>query len=147
VPRPYLTRRALAAFHREPPQQRAAHTRELLAPSYPPGRAWDEPLSRAAGRFRVEPAVNGADQVICATGFLDGVAHDPLLLRLVDEHGLETADGNLVLAPDATVPALTDDARTLAVAGIAAQLAYPAGDTLMGARYVAHHFLDRCRTR
>ncbi len=149
VPRPYLTRRALAAFHREPPEQRAAHARTLLAPSYPPGRAWDEPLSRAAaaGRFRVEPAVNGADQVICATGFLDGVMHDPLLRTLVDEHGLETADGNLELAADATVPALTDESRTLAVSGTAAQLAYPAGDTLIGARYVAHHFLNRCRTR
>jgi hypothetical protein len=91
--------------------------------------------------------VNGADKVICATGFLDGVAHDPLLRRLVDEHALETADGHLVLAPDATIPQLTDEARTLAVSGTAAQLAYPAGDTLMGARYVAHHFVNRCRTR
>ncbi len=76
---------------------------KLLAPSYPPGRTWDEPLARAAaaGRFRVEAAVNGADQVICATGFRDGVAHDPLLRSLVVEHGLETADGHLVLAADA----------------------------------------------
>ena len=149
VPRPYLTRRGLASFHRSPPERRAAALRELLAPSYPPGKAWDEPLARAAdaGRFRVEAAVNGADQIVCATGFLRGYRHDPLLRRLVEEHGLETADGRIVLAADSTVPSLTDETRTLAVAGVAAQMAYPAADTLAGARYAAHSFLRRCRTR
>jgi hypothetical protein len=149
VPRPYLTRRGLASFHRSPPERRAAALRELLAPSYPPGKDWDEPLARAAdaGRFRVEAAVNGADQVVCATGFLRGYEHDAVLRRLVEEHGLETADGRIVLAPDSTVPSLTDEARTLAVAGVAAQMAYPAADTLAGARYAAHSFLRRCRTR
>ena len=149
VPRPYLTRRGLAAFHRSPPERRAATLHEVLAPSYPRGRAWDEPLAQAEaeGRFRVETAVNGADQVLCATGFLRGVEHDPLLRRLVAEHGLETIDGRLVLAPDSTVPALTNATRTLAVAGVAAQMAYPAADTLAGARYAAHSFLRRCRTR
>ena len=149
VPRPYLTRRGLASFHRSPPERRAAALRELLAPSYPPGKAWDEPLARAAaaGRFRVEAAVNGADQVVCATGFLRGYRNDPLLRRLVEEHGLETADGRIVLAADSTVPSLTDETRTLAVAGVAAQMAYPAADTLAGARYAAHSFLRRCRTR
>ena len=148
VPRPYLSRRRLAAFHRLPPERRAALLRELLAPSYPPGREWDEPIARAAaeGRFRVEAALNGADQVICATGFLRGYAHDPLLGRLVEEHVLETADRWIVLAPDSTVPALTDASRTLALAGVQAQWAYPAADTLMGARYAAHGFLRRCRT-
>jgi NADP-dependent 3-hydroxy acid dehydrogenase YdfG len=56
-------------------------------------------------------------------------------------------DGRLVLAPDATVPAFTDAGRTLALAGVAAQWAYPAADTLMGARFVAHAFARRCRTR
>jgi hypothetical protein len=149
VPRPYLTRRGLASFHRSPPERRAAALRELLAPSYPPGKDWDEPLARAAdaGRFRVEAAVNGADQVVCATGFLRGYEHDAVLRRLVEEHGLETADGRIELAPDSTVPSLTDEARTLAVAGVAAQMAYPAADTLAGARYAAHSFLRRCRTR
>ena len=149
VPRPYLTRRGLASFHRSPPKRRAAALRELLAPSYPPGKSWDEPLARAAatGRFRVEAAVNGADQVVCATGFLRGYQNDPLLHRLVEEHGLETADGRLVLAADSTIPSLTDETRTLAVAGVAAQMAYPAADTLAGARYAAHSFLGRCRTR
>jgi len=145
VPRPYLTRRGLAAFHKLGTDDRVALLHELLAPSYPPGRDWDEPLR--SGRFSVEARVNGADQVICATGFLQGFRHDPLLARLVDEHELETVDQWLALDPDATVPALTDETRTLAVAGIAGQWAYPAADTLMGARYAAHGFLRRCRTR
>ena len=55
-----------------------------------------------------------------------------------------------MLDPDATVPALTDASRTLALAGVPAQWAFPAADTLAGARYVAHAFLRRiraCRTR
>ena len=149
VPRPYLSRRGLSAFHRLPPMRRVGLLRSLLVPSYPPGREWDEPLARAGadGRFRIEPSVNGADQVICATGFLRGYRHDALLRRLVDEHALATTERWVVLGPDSTVPALTDSTRTLALSGVAAQLAYPAADTLMGARYVAHAFLRRCRTR
>jgi cation diffusion facilitator CzcD-associated flavoprotein CzcO len=145
VPREYLTRRGLAGFHRLGHEERAQLLRELLAPSYPPGREWDEPLT--SGRFAVESHVNGADQVICATGFLRGFRHDPLLARLVAVHELETANGWITLAPDSTVPSLTDESRTLAIAGVAAQWAYPAADTLMGARYAAHGFLRRCRTR
>ena len=128
--------------------RRVAVLRELLAPSYPPGREWDEPLARAAadGRFRIEASVNGADQVICATGFRRGYRHDAILRRLVEEHELETADRWIVLDPDGTVPALTDASRTLALSGVPAQWAYPAADTLMGARYFAHAFLRRCRT-
>lgn len=152
VPREYFSRRGLAGFHRLPARERAGRLAALLAPSYPPGRQWDEPLARAEmdGRFRVEASVNGTEQVICATGFLRGFEHDPLLARLVGEHGLETVDGWIVLAPDATVPGLSDATRTLAVGGVAAQWAFPASDTLAGARFVAHGFLDRirsCRTR
>ncbi len=70
--------------------------------------------------------------------------------RLVAEHGLETAGSWIVLAPDSTVPALTDGTRTLALAGAPAQWAFPAADTLAGAKYAAHGFLRRilaCRTR
>ncbi len=149
VPRPYFSRRGLAGFHRLGPNERAALLRSLLAPSYPPGRRFDEPLDRAAaqGRFRVEAAVNGTEQVICATGFERGFDRDPLLRRLVAEHDLETADHWLVLAPDSTVPGLTDSTRTLAVAGAPAQWAFPGADTLMGAKYAAHAFLRRCHTR
>ena len=152
VPREYLSRRGLAAFHRLSVRERAARLDTLLAPSYPPGDQFDAPLAQAAaeGRFHVEPSVNGTEQVICATGFRRGFGHDPLLSRLVEEHGLETAEGWIVLGPDATVPLLTDATRTLAVAGAAAQWAFPAADTLGGARYVAHGFLRRirsCRTR
>jgi cation diffusion facilitator CzcD-associated flavoprotein CzcO len=149
VPRPYLSRRGLATYQRLPRERRAALLRELLGPSYPPGREWDEPLVRASakGRFRVETAVNGADQVICATGFLRGYRHDTLLRRLVDEHELATCDRWIVLGSDSTVPALSDESRTLALSGVSAQWAYPAADTLMGARYASHAFLRRCRTR
>jgi hypothetical protein len=149
VPRHYLSKRGLRSFWRLPPAERASLLADLLGPSYPPGAAWDGPLerARAEGRFFIEPSVNGADQVICATGFLRGFRHDPLLARLADEHGLETAGRWLVLAPDCTVPALTDDSRTLAVCGVAGQYAYPAADTLAGARYAGHAFLRRCRTR
>jgi hypothetical protein len=91
--------------------------------------------------------VNGADQIICATGFRRGYEHDPLLRALVEEHDLETVDRWVALAPDSTVPRLTDASRTLAVAGAGGQWAYPAADTLMGARYAAHGFVSRCRTR
>jgi cation diffusion facilitator CzcD-associated flavoprotein CzcO len=148
VPRQYFSRRGLAGYHRLSADERAGRLRTLLAPSYPPGKDWDEPLARATadGRFRVEEAVNGTEQVICATGFLRGFRHDALLARLVAEHGLETADGWIVLAPDSTVPALTDETRTLALAGVAAQWAFPAADTLVGAKYVAHRFLTRLRS-
>lgn len=145
VPRHFLTKRGLRSFHRTAPAARAAILRQLLVPSYPPGRRWDEPLEQR--RFRVEASVTGADQVICATGFLAGFRHDPLLARLVDEHGLETEDRWIVLAPDSSVPALSDRTKTLALAGVAGQYAYPAADTLAGARYAAHGFLRRCRTR
>src|SRR5262249_45934192 len=132
VPRPYLSRRGLRSFHRRPPQERAAFLHELLAPSYPPGREWDAPL--ASERFSIAQRVNGAAQVICATGFRRGFRHDALLSALVDEHDLTTVDRWLALAPDSTVAELTDETRTLAVAGVAGQWAYPAADSLMGAR-------------
>ena len=152
VPRPLFSKRGLAAFHRSPPSDRAELLARFSEPSYPDGREWDAPLEQAAreGRFRVAAAVDGEEQVVCATGFLRGYAHDPLLARLVAEHGLETEGRWLVLAPDATVPGLTDASRTLAVTGVASQWAYPAADTLVGMKYVARRFLRRvraCRTR
>ena len=148
VPREYFSRRGLAGYHRLGPDERAARLRALLAPSFPSGRTWDEPIATATmeGRFRVESSVNGTRQVICATGFRHGFQHDPLLARLVDEHALETADGWIVLDRDGSVPALTDARRTLALAGVSAQWAFPAADTLSGARYVAHGFLARVRS-
>ena len=88
--------------------------------------------------------------MICATGFRRGFRHDPLLARLVADHELETAGWWLVLDSDSTVPALSNAERTLAVAGAPAQWAFPAADTLAGARYSAHRFLRKvkaCRTR
>ena len=152
LPRELFTRRGLAAYHRAEPAERVAVLRRLGAPSYPAGRAWDEPIERARneGRFTLAAEPNGAEQVICATGFKRGFGHDPLLARLVADHGLETVEGWLVLAPDATVAQLTDSTRTLAVAGAPGQWAFPAADTLAGAKYAARRFLRRiqaCPTR
>ncbi len=147
VERQYFTRRGLAGFHRAGSEERVALLRGFLAPSYPPGEEWDEPLARAvaAGRFRVEPALNGAEQVICATGFRRGFVHDPLVADLVREHGLTTAASWIVLDPDSTVRALTDETRTLSLAGAAGQWAHPAADTLVGMKYAARFFLSRVR--
>ncbi len=151
VPRELFSKRGLRGFQATGPDERARLLRDLLAPSYPPGRVWDEPLARAAsdGRFRVAARVDGERQVICATGFRRGFRHDPLLAGLVDEHRLQTHERWIVLAPDCTVPELTNDGRTLALSGAPAQWAYPASDTLVGARYAAHAFARRvvaCRT-
>lgn len=152
VGRPLFTKRGLAGFRALPRARRAERLRELGAPSYPPGRAWDVPLERAAreGRFRVEAAVNGAEQVICATGFERGFQRDPLLARLVAEHGLATEDRWIVLADDSTVPGVTDGTRTLALAGVPGQWAFPAADTLVGMKVAARRFRHRvlsCPTR
>ena len=152
LPRPLFTRRGLASYHATHREQRVALLRDWLSPSYPPGKAWDDPLRAAEreGRFRVAPELNGAAQVIAATGFLRGYRHNPLLSRLVAEHELDTAAEWIVLTPDSTVPSLTDGTRTLALAGAPAQWAFPAADTLAGAKYAARRFLQavtRCRTR
>jgi len=150
VPRSLFSRRGLAGYHATSAPERAGILAGLLQPSYPPGRNWDEPLELAGDRFTVAAEVNGAEQVICATGFRRGFTYDPLLARLVLDHGLETRDGWIVLAPDSTVPALTDETRTLSVAGVAGQWAYPGADTLVGAKYAARGFLrkvEACRTR
>ena len=154
VARPLFTKRGLASFRATPSRERAALLRGYGEPSYPPGRSWDAPLELAAreGRFRVEPVrlANGAEQVICATGFQRGFEHDLLLSRLVAEHELETEDRWIVLADDSTVPALTDTTRTLALAGVSAQWAFPAADTLVGMKVAARGFrrrIESCPTR
>ena len=152
VPREYFSRRGLAAFHRLPARERIERLRVLTAPSYPSGEEWDGPLERAsrAGRFRVESSLNGSVQVICATGFVRGWRHDHLLARLVADHDLATEGDWIVVDPDSTVPGLSDGTRTLALAGAPGQWAFPAADTLAGARYAGHCFLKRikaCRTR
>jgi hypothetical protein len=126
--------------------------RGFVAPSYPPGPEWDDPIAQAtaAGRFQVEPELNGAGQVICATGFRRGFDADPLLRDLVREHGLATSDRWIVLDDDSTVPGLTDERRTLALTGASAQWAHPGADTLVGMKYAARRLLyrvERWRTR
>jgi hypothetical protein len=152
LPRHLFTRRGLRSFHGTAKEDRVGMLRSWSLPSYPPGRDWDGPveLARQDGRFKVAAELNGADQIICATGFRRGWRHDGLLTALVQDHDLETAEGWILLDPDSTVPALTDDSRTLSLAGVSAQWAFPAADTLAGAKYAARGFLrrvQRCRTR
>ena len=88
--------------------------------------------------------------MICATGFRAGFRHDPLLARLVDEHELEHEGRWIVLADDSSVPGLTDGTRTLALAGVPGQWAFPAADTLVGMKVAARRFGRRvvtCPTR
>jgi hypothetical protein len=150
--RELFTRRGLRGFHATSKEQRLGLLRSWSTPSYPSGRDWDEPLERARrkGRFRVAPELNGGEQIICATGFKRGFRNDSLLAALVDTHALETADGWIALAADSTIPALTDETRTLSIAGVPGQWAFPAADTLAGHKYAARRFLRRiltCRTR
>jgi cation diffusion facilitator CzcD-associated flavoprotein CzcO len=152
LPRPLFTRRGLAAYHASNDAERVALLRRYSTASYPAGRAWDEPIAAATleGRFRVEAAVNGARQVVCATGFLRGFAHSPILRDLVEAHGPRTVGDWIAVDRDSTVPGLTDPSRTLALSGVSGQWAFPGADTLAGARYAAHGFLrrvKRCRTR
>ena len=143
VPRQYFSKRGLDGFHRTSPRARAALLEDLNRPSYPPGREWEI----ATERFTVARSVPADAQVIAATGFLKGFASDPLLADLVERHDLATQDRWIVLAPDSTVPGLTNGC-TLSLAGIAAQWAFPAADTIAGAKYAARAFADRvCRTR
>jgi hypothetical protein len=152
LPRELFTRRGLRGFHATSKEQRLGLLRSWSTPSYPSGREWDEPLERARreGRFSILPELNGGEQIICATGFKRGFRNDSLLSALVDTHALETADGWITLAPDSTIPALTDETRTLSIAGVPGQWAFPAADTLAGHKYAARRFLRRilaCRTR
>lgn len=141
VPRAYFSKRGLERFHRLPPLARAELLRDLGRPSFPPGREWDVDV-----RVVAEPPPGF--QVIAATGFLKGWREDMLLADLVEAHALATHDRFLALAADSTVPALTDDRRTLSVAGVAGQWAFPAADTIAGAKYAARAFARRaCRTR
>lgn len=157
LPREYFSKRGLEGFHRLAAPQRAVALHELSTPSYPPGADWDEPIDRALREGRLRIVARGSDdaqskawaeQVISATGFKAGFAEDPLLADLVAAHGLATHDRWIVLDADSTVAALTDDTRTLSIAGIAGQWAFPGADTIAGAKYAARAFLRRvCRTR
>jgi len=141
VPREYFSKRGLASFHRLPDVERAAELRRLSAPSYPPGPEWD-------AHVRVVDAPPPGFQVISATGFRKGFQEDMLLADLVAGHGLDTYDRWIVLSSDSAVPALTDETRTLSISGVAGQWAFPAGDTIAGAKYAARAFTRRvCRTR
>jgi hypothetical protein len=141
VPRAYFSKRGLDGFHRLPPAERVAVLQNLGRPSYPPGREWDVDMP-------VADTPPPGFQVIAATGFRKGWREDALLADLVAAHDLQTHDRFLALEPDSTVPALTNERRTLSIAGVAGQWAFPAADTIAGAKYAARAFTRRvCRTR
>ena len=153
-PAAYFSQRGLAAYHRLDGYERAAMLEELAQPSYPPGAAWDEPLRRRRSRGdSASSRASSSDEYPVPGHLRDGVqARVPArpAARPWSTHGLETHGRWIVLDPDSTVPALTDRARTLTLAGGPAQWAYPAADTIAGAKYAARGFLRRvrrCRTR
>jgi cation diffusion facilitator CzcD-associated flavoprotein CzcO len=136
VPRELFSKRGLDRYRRT---DRARVLRGLSQPTYPAELHVDVPVADTP------PA---GFQVIAATGFLRGFRQDPLLADLVEAHGLATRDRWIVLDDDSTVPGLTDDRRTLSLAGVAGQWAFPAADTIAGAKYAARAFARRvCRTR
>ena len=95
--------RAPSMPRRRPSARRSSDA--LLAPSYPPGREWDEPLERAGARFRVE---RGGERGRA------GDLRDRLPARVPrttrcsrsssPSTGSETHGDWIVLAPDCTVP-------------------------------------------
>ncbi len=133
---------------------RGALLRDLSAPSYPARAA--SGTSRSIGpwptsQFRVSDASQthrGRAGDLCDRLHARLAAKTRCSRTWSTAHALETYDRWIVLAPDSTVPALTDDARTLSLAGVAGQWAFPAADTIAGAKYAARAFLRRvCRTR
>ena len=140
-----LLRRAAGAARRAPPRLRRAlvSARPSLGRPRRGGRARG-PLPRRPGRRRRRAGDLRHGLPRPASG------NDPLLARLVEEHGLESEDRWIVLADDSTVPGLTDATRTLALAGVPGQWAYPAADTLVGMKVAARRFSRRvvsCPTR
>ena len=87
-------------------------------------------------------------QVICATGFLHGYATTRSFATSSRSTRSRRTTGGSRSRPTRRFPSLTDGARTLSLAGIAGQWAFPAADTISGAKYAARAFLRRvCRTR
>ena len=151
VPRAFFSKRGLAAFHTASDERRSATLRELSTPSYPPGAAWDEPVAAAAADRPLHRHGTGSrrragdlrHRASARAGAKTRCCGD-----LVETNDLTTHGRWIALAPDSTVPELTDPTRTLSLAGVAGQWAFPAADTIAGAKYAAHGFLRHvCRTR
>ena len=103
LPRAALLAARPGAIPRDDP--RRARGVLLRASPLPPIRPGETGTSRSSVRRREgasasPPRSTARRRSICATGFRRGFRHDPLLARLVDEHGLETEGRWIVLAPD-----------------------------------------------
>ena len=146
VARPLFTKRGLAAFH----ATARARARRALCARYGaavlPARPRLGRAARARGARRAASASrhgrsNGAEQVICATGFQRGFEHDPLLARARRRARASRPRSAGSSSPTTRpCPALTDATRTLALAGVPAQWAFPAADTLVGMKVAARGF-------
>ena len=152
-PRPLFSKRGLSSFHATSPNERAELLRRLGAPSYPPGREWDEPLARAPseGRFRVAPDRQRRAADHLRDRLSAGLPRTtPLLRSLVDEHGLEVhaeLDRACTGRDRADAHEWVSNAGPL---GRARAVGVSRADTLVGMKYVARRFLRRveaCPTR
>ena len=139
VPRPLLSRRGLASVPRRRPGRAR---REIAGGARPvvPARARVGRAARARGRplpCRRRAERRGPDhlrhRLPAAASAASRCSHSSSRTT-----GSRPTPSWLVLDPDCTVPALTGDDRTLALAGVAAQWAYPAADTLDGREVRAH---------
>ena len=105
-----------------------------------PGARWDEPLARARrGRFRVEPQLNGAEQVICATGFRRGFAARPAARAARRRaRARDATSAGSCSTPDCDGARPHGRARGRSpLAGVRRSGRFPAADTLVGAKYAA----------
>ena len=151
VPRPFFSKRGLAVYHALSNEQRAAKLRELSAPSFPPGPAWDEPL--VAGRARRPLPRRARPERRRAGDLRDGLP--PRLPRgsapRAARRRPRSRDGRPLDRPrerlDRPVAHRRHAARSRSPAS-PRQWAFPAADTIAGAKYAARAYLRRiCRTR
>ena len=154
VARPFFTKRGLAGVPRGAARTACASScASFGAPSYPPGRSWDEPLERAAreGRFRVERDLNGR-----RAGHLRDGLSARLRARPAARAASSPSTGSRPRSAGSCWPTTRPSRRSptrrarSSLAGVPAQWAFPAADTLVGMKFAARSFrtrVERCPTR
>ena len=154
VPRSLLPARGLAALPGARPRRGAACLRVAAGALVPArGASWDQPLAEAArrrplpGRPRVERGRAGdlRDRI-------PGAATSTTRCSRVSSPSTASRPRAAGSCSPTTRPCRRSPTttRTLALAGAPGQWAFPAADTLVGAKYAARRFLRRvrrCRTR
>ena len=142
VPRALFSKRGLAAFHASAPTPRGDAARPLGAvlSSRP---AWDEPLE-APGARRSSASRTQTGRPTGRAGDLrdrvpQGLARGHAASDLVEAHDLVTHGRWIALSARLDRPRpYRRPTRTLSLAGVAGQWAFPAADTIAGAKYAAH---------